>query len=80
MTEGRDCFVLWQGRVPYSRALDLQMQICELKKHGFDKDVLLLLEHPPTITMGRSGNPDHLLIKEESLNLFYPTEESEEFE
>jgi len=43
------------------------MQICKLKKHGFDKDVLLLLEHPPTITMGRSGKLDHLLIKEENL-------------
>jgi len=43
------------------------MQICSLKKNGFDKDILLLLEHPPTITMGRSGNLDHLLIKEEDL-------------
>jgi lipoate-protein ligase B len=67
VTECKDCFVISQGRVPYFRALDLQMQICNLKKLGFDKDVLLLLEHPPTITMGRSGKPDHLLIKEENL-------------
>jgi lipoate-protein ligase B len=67
VSECSDCFVIWQGRVPYSRALDLQMQICNLKKLGFDKDVLLLLEHPPTITMGRSGKPDHLLIREENL-------------
>jgi lipoate-protein ligase B len=43
------------------------MQICRLKKLGFGKDVLLLLEHSPTITMGRSGKPEHLLIGEEIL-------------
>lgn len=58
---------MWHGYVPYSRALDLQMQICKLKKLGFSKDVLMLLEHPPTITMGRSGKPDHLLTGEENL-------------
>jgi lipoate-protein ligase B len=67
MTESNDCLVLWQGRVPYSRALDLQMKICELKKRGFNKDVLLLLEHPPTITLGRSGNLENLLVSEKAL-------------
>jgi lipoate-protein ligase B len=43
------------------------MRICELKKLGFDKDVLLLLEHPPTITLGRSGKSTNLLVKEEDL-------------
>ena len=68
VSDCNDCLVLWQGCVPYSRALDLQMQICQMKKGGFEKDVLLLLEHPPTITMGRSGKLNHLLIKEEDLN------------
>jgi lipoate-protein ligase B len=45
------------------------MQICTLKKHGFSKDVLLLLEHPPTITLGRSGKLNNLLIKEEELRM-----------
>jgi lipoate-protein ligase B len=49
------------GCVPYPRALDLQMRISELKKQGYAKDVLLLLEHPPTITLGRSGKPGNLL-------------------
>jgi lipoate-protein ligase B len=43
------------------------MQICALKRNGFDKDVLLLLEHPPTITLGRNGNLRHLLVNENDL-------------
>jgi lipoate-protein ligase B len=62
-----DCIVLWYECIQYSRALDLQMEICESKKRGFAKDVLLLLEHPPTITLGRSGNMNHLLIDEKEL-------------
>jgi lipoate-protein ligase B len=58
---------VWQGRVSYEQALDLQMRICESKKRGFDRDVLLLLEHPPTITLGRSASPSHLLAGEEEL-------------
>ncbi len=59
---------MWNGCVQYGRALDLQMEICGLKKNGFDKDVLLLLEHPPTITLGRNARANHLLINEKDLN------------
>lgn len=58
---------MWQGWVPYSKALALQMRICNLKKRGFNRDVLLLLEHPPTITLGRSGNRNHLLVSDSIL-------------
>jgi lipoate-protein ligase B len=63
----KDCLVVWYGCVQYSEALDLQMQICESKKQGFVRDVLLLLEHPPTITLGRSGNANHLLVSDNYL-------------
>jgi lipoate-protein ligase B len=64
VTESRDCIVVWHGRIPYAEALDLQMEICRLKKIGFEKDVLLLLEHPPTITLGRNAKQNHLLVSE----------------
>jgi len=32
--------------------------------------VLLLLEHPPVYTLGRSGNASHLLLKKDSLTSF----------
>src|SRR5262249_18474615 len=51
----------------YDRALQLQMRISEAKKRGFVEDVLLLLEHPPTITLGRNGKWKHLLVPEQAL-------------
>jgi lipoate-protein ligase B len=67
VSESKDCIAVWHGRVQYAQALDLQMKVCELKKHGFDRDVLLLLEHPPTITLGRNASVKHLLAREEEL-------------
>ncbi len=64
MAEAKKCIAVWCGRVPYPEALDLQMEICSLKKRGFDPDVLLLLEHPPVITLGRNAKRDHLLAGE----------------
>jgi len=55
------------GRVEYAPALELQLRICELKKHGFLEDVLLLLEHSPTITLGRNGKWENLLVSEQVL-------------
>jgi lipoate-protein ligase B len=68
MTIFRDCIVACYGCVQYGDALNLQMKICEAKKRGFDKDVLLLLEHPPTITLGRNAAQRHLLVKEPELS------------
>jgi lipoate-protein ligase B len=58
---------VWHGRVPYEQALDLQMKVCNAKKRGFGRDMLLLLEHPPTITLGRNASPAHLLAGDEEL-------------
>ena len=64
----KTCYaVLFQERVDYERALALQMEICERKKGGFAHDILLLLEHPPVITLGRNGNWHNLVVSEETL-------------
>jgi lipoyl(octanoyl) transferase len=61
------CYAVWLGKMDYSSALDLQMEICRLKKQGFEPDVLLLLEHPPVITLGRNAKAGNLLVSREGL-------------
>ncbi len=64
----KTCYaVSFQERLDYESALELQLRICELKKTGFVPDVLLLLEHPPVITLGRNGNWHNLVVSEETL-------------
>ena len=67
VAEMNACVVAWCGCLPYSQALVLQTRICELKKRGFKRDVLLLLEHTPVITLGRSAKKENLLVDEEYL-------------
>jgi lipoate-protein ligase B len=43
------------GRIDYSAALTLQDQLVEQRLRDEIGDTLLLLEHPPTITLGRRG-------------------------
>jgi lipoyl(octanoyl) transferase len=67
----RRLYVAQLGTVPYGEALDLQRQVAQQVITGsIDGDVLLLLEHPPVVTLGRStkaGNlsasPDLLLAR-----------------
>ncbi len=44
------------------------MNICDLKERGFAGDVLLLLEHPPTITLGRNGKWHNLIASDAVLS------------
>jgi lipoate-protein ligase B len=60
-------FTCFPEPIEYGRALDLQMRVCGRKKEGFAPDVLLLLEHPPVITMGRNGDWQNLVVPEHAL-------------
>ena len=51
--------VEWLGTVPYGVALERQREAVEARRLG-GPDRLLLLEHPPVITLGRSAKPEHL--------------------
>jgi lipoic acid synthetase len=50
--------IRWLGRVAYGEAWDLQQALFT----GSD-DHLLLLEHPPTYTLGRRTRAEHLLVE-----------------
>lgn len=58
----------WLGQIDYDAAWDLQKEMVAARVEVAElADELLLLEHPPTYTLGRSGKLDHLLLDEGSL-------------
>ena len=54
------------GLIPYGEALDIQYKLLEKRKNGEIENTLLLLEHPPVLTLGTRG---------EYNNIYLPTEE-----
>lgn len=61
------CHIVGLGLVAYSEAYALQRRIVAARKASAIEDVLLLCEHPPVITQGRNGKPEHLLVSEQLL-------------
>jgi lipoate-protein ligase B len=61
------CIAVYLGRLEYRRALELQLELVRLRGSGLAGDVLMFLEHPPTITLGRNGRWQHLLVERERL-------------
>jgi lipoyl(octanoyl) transferase len=57
----------WLGCVPYGRALRLQEVVRDQVAEGRAVDTLLLLEHEPVITLGRSADPANVLASPEDL-------------
>ena len=55
------------GRVEYDHAWAIQRELVASRQAGHAPDTLLLLEHPPVITLGRSGETAHLLGSEAEL-------------
>jgi lipoate-protein ligase B len=51
----------------YHEAWALQRRLVSARSRGEIPDRLVLLEHPPVITLGRSGTADHLLGSEAQL-------------
>jgi len=49
----RSAYLLQLGQVPYREAWDLQRSLAGAVSQGAIPDVVLLLEHPPVITLGR---------------------------
>ena len=58
------------GTVPYAEALDLQTRLVEQREAGEIPDQLLLLQHPPVVTLGVKTRSDrsHVLATPEALD------------
>ena len=70
------CHVRCLGLVPYQQAWDLQVQLAAQIAEGAIPATLLLLEHPHTITFGRSGKAANLLwgeaeLKQRGIQLYW---------
>ncbi|MGC2657274.1 MAG: lipoyl(octanoyl) transferase LipB [Bryobacteraceae bacterium] len=64
----RVCDVIDLGRLGYAEALRIQHQYVERRQSGEGRDVLLFVEHPHVVTMGRNGKHDHILASDEILS------------
>jgi lipoyl(octanoyl) transferase len=59
--------VVHLGTVDYGSALRLQERLVELRKQGRIGNALLLLEHPPVITLGRNADETNIVVSREVL-------------
>ena len=64
----RELLTVALGRLDYAEALELQRNIARDRIAGtIQQDVLLLMEHPPVVTMGRASKEKHLVASPEFL-------------
>jgi lipoyl(octanoyl) transferase len=59
--------LLHLGRVGYAEGLEIQTRVVAARKQGLVGDTLLLLEHPPVITLGRNSSRANVLASDELL-------------
>ncbi len=64
---GRGFRTLLPGRLAFREGLALQESLLECRSSDPD-DVLILLEHPPVVTLGRGARTEHLLLSPETLS------------
>ena len=57
----KDLQVLDLGRVPYEKAWKYQKELVENRRRGEIGDSLVLVEHPPVLTLGRSWKRQNIL-------------------
>ena len=59
--------LLHLGRVPYAEAMAIQQRVIAARKQDLIGDTLLLLEHPPVLTLGRNAHRSNVLASDELL-------------
>jgi lipoate-protein ligase B len=58
----------WLGRIAYRTAWALQKRLASDRADGRIPDTLLLLEHPPVLTLGRQADECHVRVPPEELD------------
>jgi lipoate-protein ligase B len=61
------CSVYQLGLVEYGDTYHIQQKLLAERVNGVIEDTLLLLEHPPTITVGKSGKLENILTSQAQL-------------
>jgi len=62
MTAERELWIVRLGRMGYEECLELQREVARQRITGaIPQDVLLLVEHPPVVTLGRSSKQKNLI-------------------
>lgn len=59
--------VLNLGRCEYEKALEIQFEFLKKRQERKMEDTLIIVEHPPVITLGKSAVDSNILISEELL-------------
>jgi lipoyl(octanoyl) transferase len=59
--------LLQLGRIPYAEGLRIQAEVVAARKAHQIGDTLILLEHPPVLTLGRNATRANILLSDEAL-------------
>jgi len=57
------------GLVSYKEALEIQEKLLLLRQQGKIEDILLLVEHPPVLTLGTRGEHSNILLSQKDLEM-----------
>jgi lipoyl(octanoyl) transferase len=60
--------LLHLGRIPYLEGLRIQAEVVAARKAQKIGDTLILLEHPPVLTLGRNATRSNILVSDQFLS------------
>lgn len=68
--------ILFLGRCEYKKALEIQYDLLKKRQAGEISDTLILVEHPPVLTMGITAKESNVIVsekhlKERGIDVFY---------
>ncbi len=64
-----DCRWRYAGRLPYAEALALQKETVRRRVAKEIPDTLILVEHPPVITMGKMAKQEHIVGRRDDVEV-----------